>query len=235
MAALALVGSASAWTEVETLAYQFTDTVDMQAGQNLDWLTSYSGAYADSANPYAQYAGVYMSVSNDIYSIYAPLQPVNDQAPDTHNTVTQYGASVFTANAPDLENPCGIQWAANSLVGQELALSGNYNDVTANMQSSAYWDIWDDDTDWMPRGYAYSSPAVTSIPYGDAFIEANLGQSIEVGLEQINAVGALPTMSGEQTVFAGFDGAYDADGDGDISVDTFVDGNANFYNYDWWV
>jgi hypothetical protein len=240
MAALTLVGAASAWSTTEDLFYQYSKEVDIQGGQDLGLLIANSYASASSPNAYGDYGWNSMSVSNSVWDVSANLLPVNGATPDTENTVTQWGAAQIVTNAPDLEDPCGIQFAGAAIAGQEVGLSGNYNDVYVGLDSYANVGVWNEEYDpvngvWnydetYASGYGGSDGTVTST---DAFIEATIGQSVEVDLEQINAPGADATFSGEVTSWTGFDGAYDANDDGWVDVYTDNDNWGNFYFYDY--
>ena len=69
---------------------------------------------------------------------------------------------------------------------------------------------------------------------GTNWIEADLGQSTTAGFEQIQAEGALPTMSGSSSAYAGFSGAYNLNAGQMPQIETMVADSTGFGMFSNW-
>ena len=69
---------------------------------------------------------------------------------------------------------------------------------------------------------------------GSYWVEADLGQSTTAGYEQIQAEGALPTMSGSSSAYAGFSGAYNTNAGQMPEIETMVAGSTGFGMFNNW-
>jgi hypothetical protein len=165
-------------------------------------------------------------VSNYIDNIMAELVPVYGNTPDTHDVLTQYGSAVVSTKAPDLQNPAGVIKSGTATAGENLALSGNYGMYTDRDSVSALFSNLADvsiggitastapDRSDYPR--SPDTPGRFSAEIepenGARIVDANLGSSATVGFEKINAIGAIPTLSGGVQNWASFSGAYNPNG-----------------------
>lgn len=252
VAVLAMVGFASAWETTEQMQYAYQKSVSMQAGQDLTWLTgATSSAQYQSNTAYGQSNAF---VSNGVTAIVAPLQTVTGSTslPDTHNTLTQTGSATTTTSAPDLENPAGIKISGTASTSEDLHLSGNYGGCTgvaaeALLKENAVVGV--DGTNvagitnnpatnpgnWPSTSTSSENPFTGMIETANSnsyVVEADIGASTTSGFQQIQAVGALPTMSGSSSSYAGFSGAYATSGM--PSVETSVAGSTGFGMFGTW-
>ncbi|MGA9098835.1 MAG: hypothetical protein WB392_07890 [Methanotrichaceae archaeon] len=246
LAAMAMIGFAAAWDTTEQMQYTYQKTVDTQADQHLDWLDgTYSSASFGSQTGYGQSSG-YMD--NGVSDLTADLQPVNGLLPDTHNSLTQSGSAVATTSAPNLEDPSGIQYSGQASTSEDIHLSGNYADASAlfNQYTGTGMNSWGCGNSNELSVYGYSNPYSTGwtgpsvetdgCNAGNTrFVEADLGQSMSIGYQQLNAPGADPTMSGMSGAWAGFSGAYTTNGASSADIQTNAVNSANFdmYKYNW--
>jgi hypothetical protein len=161
-------------------------------------------------------------VGNSVEDIQADLKPVYGTTPDTHDVLTQFGSATVGTKSPDLQNPSDIIMFGTATSGQNLELSGNYAGVIQAFFSNT--------ADVGVSGITASTPPDRSNPTsndkdpflsaqidtGDAnIVDANLGQSATVGFEQIDAIDAVPALSGDVQTWGSFSGAYNPN-DGDI-------------------
>jgi hypothetical protein len=216
-ATVALIGFASAWDSTNYLQYQYTKVVNTQAGEHLDWFGPSSGAEFGSSGAYGAESA---HVASSVEDIQADLTPVYGTTPNTHDVLTQYGSATIGTKSPDLQNPSGAIMFGTATSGQNLELSGNFAGIIQALFSNT--------ADVGVSGFtASTAPKVDSngdkdplfsaqIDTGDAnIVDANLGQSATVGFQQINAIGAEPTLSGGVQTWGSFSGAYNPNG-GDI-------------------
>lgn len=109
-------------------------------------------------------------------------------------------------------------------------------DVVGNANTAGDWPMVTDTYTGTPVTEPKFSASVETPTgqYGNTeFVEATLGQAISSGFEQLQAVGATPTMSGSQTNYAGFAGAFNPTG-GVVQVETQVAGTGAFQMYNTW-
>jgi len=231
---MALVGAAAAWDSANNLQYTYTKTVNTQAGENLPFFfTPAAGTKpADDASSSAQFTGdgAYGTengfVGNSISSLTAVLQPVvygtASVLPDTHDVLTQYGSATVATTSPDLQKNNVIK-SGTATAGENMALSGNYgggdgkevqalfNNVAAvgvdgvNVETAPARTDYPTSSDSATEGGIFSSQIEAE---GGFIVDANLGQSANVGFQKLAAIGAVPTMSGGVNNWASFSGAY---------------------------
>jgi len=244
--AVAIIGSAAAWDSTNQLNYQYTKTVNTQAGENLPWFgptgTTPTGQDAQSGASFSgigAYGAENGAVSNQVLDIIATLQPVTygkaAVLPDTHDVLTQSGSATVSTTSPDLQTDNVIKSGTASAC-ENLALSGNYGGgegklVQALFDNNAAVGVDGVNVATAPEiqglnpnqrfDYPISGdndPAFSAqIEAEDAYIvDANLGSSASVGFEKIAAIGAIPTMSGGQAAWANFAGAYPVSQTGNI-------------------
>jgi len=239
IAALAMIGFAAAWDTTEQMQYQYQKTVDTQAGENLQWLdgaSSYAGF-----NSQTGYGNSNAWTDNFVGGISASAQPVDGLSTNTDDYVAQSGSAIVQTASPDLENPSGIQYAGQASTSDDVHLSGNYADASATFGQCAglnmdSWNGCGNNNDFGVSGSSCpwdngNTGSSIQAGYNTNFVEADLGQSTSVGYEQINAPGALPTMSGSSSAWAGFSGAYTTDGSSFANIQTNKASSANFNMY----
>jgi hypothetical protein len=234
VAAMALVGFASAWTSTNCLEYQYTKTVETQAGEHLNWFAdgtdTTSGADFNSKGAYGR---EYAEINNELDEVDANLKDVAGcyaTTPTTKDTLTQGGYAIVFTEAPDLQKPCDLKKFAIANAWQELDLSGNYADKYCNgrLYDEAAEATFKSDVEVGIDSIKVEANSCvdTSVVTGenDRIIDAIMGGSITAGFSEINAVGANPTMFGSVDGWSGFEGAYGPYG----SIDTYVDGHGSF-------
>ncbi len=253
LAVLAMVGFAAAWDTTEQMQYAYQKTVNMQAGQNLDWLSSATSSAQSSSSTGYGTSNTY--VSNGVTSIVAPLQNVvtgcTSTAPDTSNSITQTGGATVTTSAPDLENPAGVKISGTATTSEELSLSGNYGNPCGGVAAEALLTQEADvgvggvnvgsvtnnpyTSNWPTTGTASENPftGMVETTSGSYVTEANIGATTTSGFQQIQAEGAYPTMSGSSSSYAGFSGAYALNG-AMPQVETSVAGSTGFGMFSTW-
>lgn len=217
-AALALTGFAAAWDSTNYLQYQYTKMVDTQAGEHLDWFSqSSSGAQFEASGAYGAESA---HVAGSVEDIQADLNSVYGITPHTHDVLTQFGSATVSTASGDLQNPSGIIILGTATSGQNLELSGNYaGTIQALFSNTADVGVGGITASTAPKvdSNGDHDPLFSAqIDTGDAnIVDANLGQSATVGFQQINAIGAVPTLSGDVQAWGSFSGAYNTNG-GDI-------------------
>jgi hypothetical protein len=227
---MALVGAAAAWDSANNLQYTYTKTVNTQAGENLPFFfTPVTTTPAKDASSSAQFTGdgAYGTengfVGNSIADLIAVLQPVTygtaSVKPDTHDVLTQYGSATVATTSPDLQKNNVIK-SGTATAGENLALSGNYGGAEGNMVQALFNNVAAVGVDGVN---VETAPARSDYPTssdkdpafsaqieaeGGFIVDANLGQSANVGFQKLAAIGAVPTMSGGVNNWASFSGAY---------------------------
>ncbi|MGA9098042.1 MAG: hypothetical protein WB392_03835 [Methanotrichaceae archaeon] len=250
LAVLAMVGFAAAWDTTEQMQYAYQKTVNEQANQNLDWLSSATSSAQSSSQTGYGPSNTY--VSNGVTAIVAPLQNVAtgslSTAPDTSNSITQSGSAEVTTSAPDLQNPAGIKFAGTASTSELVSLSGNYGNPCGGVAAEALLtqkaDVgvggvnvagitnnpaWNPDN-WPETTTSSENPmtGMVETSWNTNVVEASIGASTTSGLQQIQAEGALPTMSGSSSSYAGFSGAYSTNSGYMPQVETSVAGSTGF-------
>lgn len=254
--ALALVGFAAAWDSTNYLSYQYQKIVDTQAGEHLDWFGPTVTDPVPDASSSAQFQGLgaygneQAFVGNSIQNIRAPLQNAYGTTPDTLDVLTQYGSAVVGTVSPDLQDPCGVIKFGTATAGSNLALSGNYGggegkDIQALINNVAEVGVDGVNVVTAPARIDYpvpiGDPQASSNWFsgqieaeGGYVVDANIGQSATVGFEKINAIGAVPTMSGSVNNWAGFDGAYGLNGAMPTDIEVSVANEQGFAMFGTW-
>lgn len=236
--ALALVGAATAWEETNTLSYNYQKDVKTQAGEHLGWFdNTLSGAgFVQPNDPYGGRAPTvsltgglvvpkngaddsYALVLNQLKDITAVSNPINGQPVNTHDILTQYGSAKVFEEAPDTQAPCESIYTASATAGENIALSGLYSKAQASLANAAFVGVADYNAWTMPEtsGLHTNQVQIEAEPGGDhgsvagtVFSEANMGSQATVGIDELQAPGALATLSGSFTQWGGFAGAYNA-------------------------
>jgi len=115
--------------------------------------------------------------------------------------------------------------------------AGENVDVVGNANTGGDWPTVTDTY----TGHSVTEPqfsAAVETPngiYGDTeVVDVTLGGAITSGFQQLQAEGAVPTMSGSQTNYAGFAGAFSASGTKPVQVETQVAGTGAFGMYNTW-
>lgn len=235
--ALALVGAAAAWEETNTLSYNFVKDVKTQAGEHLNWFdNTLSGAgfiqpndpYGGDVRKVSLTDGLvlpkkgnddsYALVLNQLKDITVKSKPINGQTVNTHDILTQYGSAKVYEEAPDTQAPTNSIYTASATAGENIALSGLYTDAVAELANAAFVGVADYNAQTFPEAGHTNKVEIEAEPAGDhgavggtVFSEANMGSQATVGINELQAVGALATMSGSFTQWGGFAGAYNAD------------------------
>lgn len=256
-AILAMVGFAVAWETTEQMQYGYQKSVSTQTGQNLSWLSSaQSNAYFTSGTAYGSDQA---SVVNGQTTIFAPLQtaPGSSTVPDTHNSISQGGVAVVTTAAPDLENPDGVKFSGQAATSEVVSLSGLYaGDLAANggvyalfnqkegvgLSNANVLGTTNGGGDWPSTTNTVNNNKVTEPQYsaaietgsGSFVVDAILGQTTTTGFQQLQAEGAVPTMNGSQSTYAGFGGAFTTNTNGITQVETQVAGSSAFQMTSQW-
>jgi hypothetical protein len=240
VAAMALVGFASAWTSQNCLEYQYTKVVKTQAGEHLDWFDGVEGqsniATQSSASftSEGEYGTESASILNRLDDVDANLIELPGCAltatPTTKDTLTQGGYAIVFTEAPDLQEPCNLKKFGVANAWEEIDLSGNY----AGQSGAATADLYNEVNVGID-GIAVQANTVnmqtevdTGNNDGDRVVDAIMGSSITAGFKEINAYGAVPTMFGNVDAWAGFEGAYEAGNDNYVGIHTYVDGEGYF-------
>lgn len=232
--ALALVGAASAWEETNTLSYNFVKDVKTQAGEHLSWFdNTLSGAgFVQPNDPYGSAsapsltggllppkAGTddsYALVLNQLKDITVKSQQINKQTVNTHDILTQYGSAKVFEEAPDTQAPSESIYTASATAGENIALSGLYTDAVAELANAAFVGVADYNAQTFPEALGHTNKVEIEAdtthgsPLGTVFSEANMGSQATVGIDELQAPGALATMSGSFTQWGGFAGAYNS-------------------------
>jgi hypothetical protein len=228
------VGFASAWTSTNCLEYQYTKTVETQAGEHLNWFAdgtdTTSGADFNSKGAYGR---EYAEINNELDEVDANLKDVAGcyaTTPTTKDTLTQGGYAIVFTEAPDLQEPCNLKKFGVANAWEEIDLSGNY----AGQSGAATADLYNEVNVGID-GIAVQANTVnmqtevdTGNNDGDRVVDAIMGSSITAGFKEINAYGAVPTMFGNVDAWAGFEGAYEAGNDNYVGIHTYVDGEGYF-------
>jgi hypothetical protein len=243
VAAMALVGFASAWTSTNILEYGYTKEVKTQAGENLDWFDGVNSnddqitkSGADFISEGA-FGTEYAIISNELRDVDANLVKVPGcdytTTPSTKDTLTQGGYAIVFTEAPDMQLGCNLKKYAVANAWQELDLSGNFAG-----QSGAATAEFDNNVEVGIGGTTVVADADmetevdTGNNDGDRVIDAIMGSSITGGFKEINAAGAKPTMFGSVEGWAGFEGAYDNGNEQHVGIQTYVDGSGD-WDMDW--
>lgn len=217
-AAVTLIGFAAAWDSTNYLQYQYTKMVDTQAGEHLDWFVpALSGALFSTSGAYGAESA---HVSNIIEDIQADLTPIHGTTPNTHDVLTQFGSATVGTKSPDPQNPTGLIMFGTATSGQNLELSGNYAGViqalfsnTADIGVGGIIASTAPERANNPESGENDPLFSAQIDTGDAkIVDANLGQSATVGFQQTNAIGSVPTLSGDVKTWGSFSGAYNPNG-----------------------
>jgi hypothetical protein len=234
---MALVGAAAAWDSTNNLQYTYTKTVNTQAGENLPFFFTPATGTGPTAKPTdasssAQFtgAGAYGTengfVGNSIADLIAVLQPViygtASVKPDTHDVLTQYGSATVATTSPDLQTNNVIK-SGTATAGENMALSGNYGGAEGNIVQALFNNVAAVGIDGVNVETAPVLKATGDYPTtsdkdplfssqieaeSGFIVDANLGQSANVGFQKMAAIGAVPTMSGGVNNWASFSGAY---------------------------
>lgn len=234
--ALALVGAAAAWEETNTLSYNFVKDVKTQAGEHLNWFdNTISGAgfiqpndpYGGDVRKVSPTSGLtppkkgdddsYALVINQLKDITVKSQPINGQTVNTHDILTQYGSAKVYEEAPDTQAPTNSIYTASATAGENIALSGLYTDAVATLDNRAWVGVADYNAQTFPEAGKHTNQVEIEsegvgdhAPLGTVFSEANMGSQATVGINELQAVGALATLSGSFSQWGGFSGAYNA-------------------------
>ncbi|MGD0953706.1 MAG: hypothetical protein ABR985_15180 [Methanotrichaceae archaeon] len=190
--------------------------VDTQAGEYLDWFGPSSSSSAEFGSSGA-YGPESAHVASSVEDIQADLKPVYGTTPDTHDVLIQFGSATVSTASGDLQDPSGIIMFGTATSGQNLDLCGNYaGTIQALFSNTADVGVSGITASTAPKvdSNGDKDPLFSAqIDTGDAnIVDANLGQSTTVGFQQINAIGAVPTLSGDVQTWGSFSGAYNPNG-----------------------
>jgi len=242
---MAIVGFASAWSETNTLQYQYTKQMSMEAGINT---TAFIGANsgAQFSEPNSPYGTQSADIKNTLTGLTATLVPVNGATPDTHNMLTQGGSATVFAQSPNPEAPSDVMQSATATAFQNMALSGAFTDAAATFSNSADATVGNisvhtafEHLDSGPAAVEVEAEPATDEatllgPHaGTTITELNMGQSATVDMEKLQAVNAIPTLSGQSQLWGGFSGAYTLVPGNNPAVDVDIQGvEQNFWMTD---
>lgn len=216
--AAAIVGTAAAWDETNTLSYNFQKVINAQADEHPEWLIdATSGAdFTQPNDPYGADASA--RVENTLIDLALTPATISGQTVDTHDVLTQYGSATTFEESPNLQKPCDNIYSASATAGENLALSGLYTDAIATLDNTATVSVADYTAETFPEAFGHvNAVEIEAEPAGDGgavggtvFPEANMGSAATVGLNELQAAGAFPTMSGSFTQWGSFSGAYNS-------------------------
>ena len=252
LAVMAIIGPVAAWDSSNTLVYQYQRTINMQANFPVCRFSGVnSSAGFDSPGAYGTESGFVMNRVNR-FSVEPHLY--DGVQGDTHSTLTQSGYATVNTQAPNTEAPSDIKESAYAMAGQNLHLSGGFEDLNTTtgyfpaaqvsfsevasagvggqvavgyVNPKAGKATWPIDTD-EPNIPNYIYPTSAAVETTNGYIlEADLGSSVSAGLEHLMAPGAVTTLSGCNEVSAAFSGAT-ADV-GQPEIETWVGQRAEFY------
>lgn len=228
--ALALVGAAAAWEETNTLSYNFKKVIDTQAGEHPEWFTGSTSqaSFTQPTGPFSTSPGsadASATVKNTLTGlvINAPITPavstkINGQTVDTEDVLTQYGSAKVFEESPNTQKPAEDIYTASATAGENIALSGLYTNTQAQFANVANVHVQDYTATTAPEAFGHlNQVSIEGEPAGDhgsiggtVFSEANMGSEATVGVNELQAAGALATMSGSFTQWGNFAGAYNS-------------------------
>lgn len=236
VAAMALVGAAAAWDTTESLSYQYTKTVDVQAGIIPYFITgptpqtptsgtpTQSGAYSTSKSSDGGASNTIL-VQNAITALSAPITGTGLQdSSDTHNTLIQGGYGKIITNADDPEST-GVKNSGTATAYTELDLSGRFSDgasatfvQNAVVGAPSHFGSPND----ISMGQSTLTPSIAT-HNGATVIEPVLGGSTKADFTELQD-GSPVRYSGLTTEIAGFNMAFPGTG----SITTLMAGGSTF-------
>jgi len=240
LAALALIGSAAAWTDSETLYYQFQKQIYMQADDPSKLIAgTTSGAFfkqpmadldpncANVQNPFS-YGDANGAVANKL--VQANGNSPGSVIPDQTMTLTQTGGASITTKAPGADVAPEIVASMNTYQNMHFsgiygAVSGDARGVMAEFESTGAVGVGSSNllmgTESENSNYNDIGSVEVLDSDGDAiFTSGDVGVSAIGGFTQDKTYNGPMLISGSTNAWAGFGGAVLPDAGDKIQTNT---------------